>query len=475
MKVYQIILNEAGVEPIAGRPGSYRVVYPPEYNMPPEGPLSKYEAEKKLQDAELKFRNKRAQDYLDKKEIEKQQQEKKGKDKSSTQQSKPLSPEEPSTRQSKPPPPMPEDAGKTRAPKQDWWDKAAARWKNTAEYDAYVQKRVPKWIGRLSWGTMWMLRYFNLLEPLYMMYADLARAEKAYMDEQYPYNHYERYREQGSDVTREQSDKADMERYNQDRNYIVGEFMAKYGVILVLQSLRMLIQWLVWGKLIKNIFLYLSAPATFGASIIGAVGSEVAIGATIAFLESKEGKEWWQKKVRSEVILLGQIGDSGWQTLRTGILAFARQPALTSQEAVNEKRKQYREPESYPPELEPNDSKSDKTTSNVEKDSKGQGTQNNTGKNTGEKIPVPPKRLPKLPPASQSKVKFPSDVRSWINGGWNINGEPVTDGDGFLIPGIEHDIRVRVARRWAKEHGYPDPLADLPAAPGQQHPGPFVD
>lgn len=481
MKVYQIILNEAGVEPIAGRPGSYRVVYPPEYNMPPEGPLSKFEADKKLKDAEIKFRNQRAQDYLDKKEVEKQQQKEKSK-----------KPEKSSVRQPRTPPPMPDDIAEKTTPtrKPDWYDKAAARWKNTADYDAYVQKTVPLWIGRIAYWMKRLLQAFNLLEPLYTLYSELARNEKAFMDEAYPYNAYEQAIKRGeSEPDRASTDKDDMLTYNNMRNYLIGDFVGKYGVIITMHMLAQIIAAVVWGSRVKNVFLYIGAPLTFGTSLIGAVGSQVATAAFIAWLESKEGRKKWEHYAFTEIFGIpfkttgrevvggfGEIADSFWQGMKMTALSIARHPnPQFSKEELRDKRKQYRQPDAPLPGLDQKDTSStasNNNTRNVEKDSKGQGTQNNT---TSEKPPKKSSSLPKYPPASQSKVQWPSDVRSWVNGGWNIYGEPVTDGLGFLIPGIEYETKVRLARRWAKSNGYPDPLADLPAAPGQQHPGPFVD
>jgi hypothetical protein len=76
MKIFEVIsLNEVGVEPIPGMIGQYRVIYPPEYNKTPDGPLSKAAADKKFADAELEFRNKRAQSYIDRKDSERSQQQ----------------------------------------------------------------------------------------------------------------------------------------------------------------------------------------------------------------------------------------------------------------------------------------------------------------------------------------------------------------------------------------------------------------
>lgn len=72
MKIIEVIqLNEVGVEPIPGMIGQYRVIYPPEFNKTPDGPLSRAAADKKFADAELEFRNRRAQSYIDRKEAEK--------------------------------------------------------------------------------------------------------------------------------------------------------------------------------------------------------------------------------------------------------------------------------------------------------------------------------------------------------------------------------------------------------------------
>jgi hypothetical protein len=77
--------------------------------------------------------------------------------------------------------------------------------------------------------------------------------------------------------------------------------------------------------------------------------------------------------------------------------------------------------------------------------------------------------------SANSSINWPSHIRNWNSGGWTVGGTDVTDGLGNLVPGIENVLGVQGARREAQRLKLPDPLADLPARPGQKHPGPFID
>jgi hypothetical protein len=183
---------------------------------------------------------------------------------------------------------------------------------------------------------------------------------------------------------------------------------------------------------------------TFGVGLAATIATESGILWFSTWLQSKEGEQWWADSVIEPYLRTGGfLADTAWQGLVAGYNKFTKGEFKTSSDEAQEKRE-----------------KKDKE----DPDRRGQGAQADSSAT-----------LPTKPPESQSKVKWPSHIRNWNSGGWTVGGADVTDGKGFLVPGIENVLSVQGARREALSRKLPDPLADLPARPGQQHPGPFVD
>lgn len=373
--------------------------------------------------------------------------------------------------------PFDANAGKQPTTKPQGLESMFDRWKTRhADYAAYLDETVPKWVNRLSVFTRWLLKYIGLFEPVYQLYEQLAKAEKDYIDEVYPFNAYEQYNKKGMDISEEQADEVDKERYSTARNWILGEFMAKEGAIIVTRSIVMVVKFVLWTKMIKNVFLWIGAPVTFYTSAAAAVSTEVLILIFIKWLESPDGRKYWEDRFRREIMFVGTAGDSMWQAFNAFYSTATQGKIVLSKDEVNDARKKLRDQgggdstnDKNPPNQPTNTPSTDKNDKNKTTDNqrnKGQGTQDDSKT-------VPSKKLPKQPPVEQTKTKYPDFIRIWSNGGWYVGGHPVTDGDGFLEPGVDQVGTVDGARRWAISRGYPDPLADLPTRPGQKRPEPI--
>lgn len=328
-----------------------------------------------------------------------------------------------------PPGPNPKPSDKS-VPKPDHWDRTVARWKNRAEnYAKYQEQTIPKWVGR--WGGLLnrILKGIGLLTPVYTLYKELANLELDFIEGNDPYNSGD--------------DEQDLIVYNKDRDFRWGKFMATEGAVIGARSIVWVLRAVFWTRLAKNLFAFLSAGATFGLSVAGALATEGGIAWFSYWLQTPEGLKWWTNSVIEPWLKgVGNFTDTAWQGLVMAYTKATGGEAKSSSDIAQDKRDQRRQ------------------------DGGGQAARPNQNQR---------QRLPTEPPQSQSGTNWPSNIRTWVNGGWSVGGHPVTDGRGYLKSGMQNIISVQGARREAKRLGLPDPLADLPVAPGQKHPGPFVD
>ena len=322
------------------------------------------------------------------------------------------------------------ESSKVPAKQPDGWDKIKDRWKTRGDrYDAYVDQGVPKYLNRISGVVRFFMKAAGLLGPLVVFYGELAKLEKDYIDEVYPFDTGD--------------DQMDNDVYNSMRNFMWGKFLATEGAIIASRSLVWVLRATLWTRTLKNVAAFLSAGATFGTSVAVALATEAGLLWFSNWLSGPEGKKWWENEFIAPYLRFGgAIVDTAWQALVMAYTKATGGKAQTSAEIVQDKREKKR-------------AQTDPDNQN------GRGDQR--------------ERLPTEPPPSQSAVDFPSNIRTWVNGGWAVGGHPVTDGRGFLTPGVQNVLSVQGARREAQRRNLPDPLADIPAAPGQKHPGAFVD
>lgn len=316
--------------------------------------------------------------------------------------------------------PPPEFKRTSKTAKPDWWDRTVERWKKrSSNYDAYVSQRVPKFIDKLGGILGRILKYAGLLTPVYTLYNDLAKLEFDYINEIYPYDSGD--------------DDQDIATYNVSRNYMWGKFMATEGAVIAAQSIKWMLKTVFWTRLAKNLVTFLSSGVTLGASIAVGLATEAGILWFSNWLQSPEGEKWWTNAVVEGYLKgAGNWADGAWSLLVGSYNAATQGKFITPADQAREKRAAGKPPQS------------DQS-----------------------------KQLPTEPPESQNKIKWPKEIRNWVNGGWSVGGHPVTDGRGYLRPESAGVLSVEGARASAKLRGLPDPLADLPVAPGEKHPGPF--
>ena len=330
-------------------------------------------------------------------------------------------------------PPDSPDSRSVPGRKPDLWDRMKDRWSKegqTRRYAEYVEGRKVVWINRLGKMMGWLLKAAGLITPIYTLYEELAFLEKDFVDAVEPYN-------TGDDAL-------DLQTYNSHRNWLWGKFMATEGAVIGVRSIAWVIRSIFWTRFARWIIGGLSTGVTFGVGLAATIATEAGILWFSNWLQSKEGEQWWADSVIEPYLRTGGfVADTAWQGLVGAYNKTTKGEFKTSSDEAQEKRE-----------------KKDKE----DPDRRGQGAQSD-GSAT----------LPTKPPESQSKVNWPSHIRNWNSGGWTVGGADVTDGKGFLVPGIQNVLSVQGARREALSRKLPDPLADLPAAPGQQHPGPFVD
>ena len=342
----------------------------------------------------------------------------------------PKKPRDSSEKRKRTPPPDTPESRAEPGRKPDAWDRMKDRWdkkKQDQRYAEYINKRKIVWINRLGKVMGWLLKAAGLLTPIYTLYDELASLEQDYVDREEPFN-------TGDEAT-------DIATYNSHRNWLWGKFMATEGAVIAARSIAWVIRSIFWTRFARWIIGAISTGATFGIGLAGTIATEAGILWFSNWLQSKEGEQWWSDSVLEPYLRTGGfVADTAWQGLVAAYNKATKGEAKTSTDQAQEKRE-----------------KKDKE----DPDRRGQGGQ--------------PEALPTKPPESQSKVNWPSNIRNWNSGGWTVGGTDVTDGKGFLVPGIQNVLGVQGARREAKRLGLPDPLADLPAAPGQKHPGPFVD
>lgn len=330
------------------------------------------------------------------------------------------------------PPDVPGKTGPTPSSEPSGIDKIKERWRTNAQrYAKYTDEGVTKRINQLGKITKYLLKAAGFLIPIEQLYSELAKLELDYVEGLYPFNTGD--------------DEADLAIYNERRNWFWGRFMATEGAVLAAQTLAWALRSIFWGRIAKNIVTFISAGVTFGTSIAFSLATEAGIAWMSKWLSTPEGEQWWRESFIGPLLRFGgAVLDTAWQGLVMAYTKGTTGQAQSSNDIAQDRRDNRRSDPNYVP---------PPTT--------GLGTQS--------------EKLPDKPPESQSKINWPSNIRNWNNGGWTVGGEQVTDGKGYLIPGIQNVISVQGARAEAKRKGLPDPLADLPAAPGKQHPGEYVD
>lgn len=342
----------------------------------------------------------------------------------------------PAPRNRKPPEDIPgKSKNLPRSP--DIIDKLKYRWSKegqSARYAEFVNGKRMIWAARLGKLTVWILRGAGIITPLYELYDNLSRLEKDFVDIADPFTGDDEY---------------DEDLYNKARNQLWADFMVQEGAVLAAQTLALVLRYITWTAFVRRLVMFLSAGATFGIGLAAGITVEAMILWLQYWLKTPEGREWWKSSFIEPYIRYGAAAlDGAWQSLVGFYNKTTKGEFKTSTDVALDKRAEK--------DKEPNRPNKNKRT-----DTTGQATQ--------------PSALPTSPPADQSSTQWPSNIRNWSGGSWIVGGTRVTDGQGYLIPGVSNVLAVQGARREALSRKLPDPLADLPAGPGEKHPGPFVD
>jgi hypothetical protein len=321
------------------------------------------------------------------------------------------------------------------------WGKAETKQK----YDDWANSKEGVWKARLGKVFLWAARTGNFILPIAELYSNLAKLELDFIEMNKPFT---------GDL------ELDKRYYNAWRNEFFEEFFTGAGAVIAGQVSGQLVRLLYYTTFIRRFILGLSAGLTWGVGLLAGITLEGMILWAQTWLQTPEGQKWLREQYFEPVVRYGATAaDGAWQSL----VGFYRK-AFTGDKFMSG---EYKTPTDSAV-----DARNQKNAAN--KNDQGNKT-DNTDNKLDNKTDTTPKNKPVPQPPKQKIDRLPQNIRSWNGKQWIVGGVPVTDENGNLEPGVEYSIQVKMARQEAKRKGLPDPLADLPAAPGETHPGKFID